>query len=305
MVQAQLSSRPASGIDQTITSEGPLLPAPAFANIPARGFMDPDVLDAQTAFFVRFLDVLHDTDAVRTSHRRTVDLLGVQDGFHLLDVGCGTGNFTREVAPLVGQSGRLVGIDLSRALIGVARHRAVDLDLAIDFCIGDAQELPFADATFDGCRIERVLQYLDDPRRALTEMVRVTKPGGHIVAAEVDWDTFTNDLPNIDRDVYRRVIRTKSNSAGNGWMGRELRRHLLDLALDDVTSEGFVVINTDAATVLDDLGSRLATQRVRDAGAISAEDCADLIEAEEAAGRAGRYFAAFSLFVASGQKPLP
>src|SRR5215207_6751834 len=78
MVQAQLSSRPASGIDQVITSEGSLLPAPAFANIPARGFMDPDVLDAQTAFFVRFLDVLHDTDAVRTSHRRTVDLLGVQ-----------------------------------------------------------------------------------------------------------------------------------------------------------------------------------------------------------------------------------
>lgn len=274
------------------------------ANIVVRGFMDPSALDAQTAFFVRFLDVLHATKAIRASHRRTVELLDIKEGYQLLDVGCGTGNFTRDVAPLAGATGRVAGIDLSPALISVARQRATDLGLAISFDVGDAQCLPFADNTFDGCRSERVLQYVDDPHRALAEMARVTKPGGRIVAAEVDWDTIIADLPGIERDLYRRLNRAMSDSAGNGWMGRQLRRHLLEVGLEDVTSEGFVVIITDAATVLDDIGSRRSIERVRDAGAISAAESARLIEAEEAAGFEGRFFAAFTLFLTSGRKPV-
>jgi SAM-dependent methyltransferase len=278
-------------------------PAHFPANIPVRAFMDPDALVAEPAFFVRFLDVLHATDAIRASHRRTVELLGIGDGFQLLDAGCGTGNFAREVASLVGPAGRVVGVDLSGALIAVARQRAVELSVPVEFRIADAQALPFADASFDGCRVERALQYLDEPRRALAEMVRVTKPGGRIVAAEVDWDTIVGDLPGVDRDVYRRARQAMSDSAGNGWMGRELRRHFLDLGLDDVTCEGFVVIFTDAGTVLDDIGRRVALQRVRDVGAISADECARLIAAAEAAGDAGNYFSAFTLFLVSGRLP--
>jgi SAM-dependent methyltransferase len=302
MALLQTTARSSSSMDLTATHAELRTAAQTPANIVVRGFMDPIALDAQTAFFVRFLDVLHATDAIRASHRRTVALLDVREGYHLLDVGCGTGNFTREAAALVGAAGRVVGIDLSPALLGVARQRATGLDLPLTFEIADAQRLPFADNTFDGCRIERVLQYLDNPCRALAEMVRVIKPGGRIVAAEVDWDTIINDLPGVERDIYRRAIWATSDSAGNGWMGRELRRHVLELGLDDVTSEGFVVINTDAGTVLDDIGWRTTLARVTDAGAIGTEECACLIAAAEAAGSAGRYFSAFTLFVASGRK---
>lgn len=92
-------------MDIADASEMPLLPAPPPANITVRAFMDPAALSARTAFFVRFLDLLHATDGVRASHRRTVELLRVREGFHLLDVGCGTGNFTREAASLVRTTG--------------------------------------------------------------------------------------------------------------------------------------------------------------------------------------------------------
>jgi SAM-dependent methyltransferase len=303
MSQSLSPSQPAAVMDLAMESTQ----ASAFekpANIPARGFMDPAALDAQSAFYVRFLDIIHDMDGVRANHRRIVDLLDLREGFHLLDVGCGTGSFTREAAALVGSTGRVVGVDLSPALIGVARQRAAGLGLPVEFDVADAQRLPFADDTFDGCRIERVLQYLDHPQRALAEMVRVTRPGGRIVATEVDWDTIISDLPEIDRDLYRRVSRAMSDSAGNGWMGRELRRRILDLDLEDVTCEGAVAIITDANSVLDGIGRRHTLARLRDAGAISVEECDRLTTAEEASGRAGRYFTAFTLFTASGRKPL-
>ncbi len=303
MTSSQVLSRQATVVDGAAPSGTPLGVSRTPANIPVRGFMDPATIEARTAFFVRFLDVLHGTDGIRASHQHTAEMLGIREGFHLLDVGCGTGSFARDVAPHVGATGRVVGVDLSPALIDVARVRTASSAAPIEFAVADALQLPFADETFDGCRVERVLQYLDDPRRALAEMMRVVKPGGRIVAAEVDWDTIVSDLPGIDRDLYRRTTRAKSDSAGNGWMGREIRRHVLDMGLDDVASAGFVVIFTDAGAVLDDLGLRLGTERVRDTGAISPAECGRLIAAEEAAGRAGRYFAAFTLFTVSGRKP--
>jgi ubiquinone/menaquinone biosynthesis C-methylase UbiE len=50
-----------------------------------------------------------------------------------------------------------------------------------------ATRLEFADAAFDGCRTERVLQHVADPRTAVLEMIRVAKPGGWIVCCEPDW----------------------------------------------------------------------------------------------------------------------
>ncbi len=273
------------------------------ARVVLRAFMDPAALDEQSAFFVRFLDLLHGLDGVRASHRRTVELLGLRAGFRLLDVGCGTGNYARDVAPLVGGTGRVVGVDLSETMIGVARHRAEGLGLPIEFRVGDALALPFPDAAFDGCRVERVLQYLDDPGCALAEMARVAKPGGRVVASEVDWDTIVCDLPGLDRGVWRRGILSVSDGAGNGWMGRELRRHFLEVGLDDVTSEGAAVIVTDADVLLGDLLLRSSLEKARDAGAIDAEEAARLVAGIEAAGRAGQCFFASTLFTTSGRKP--
>jgi ubiquinone/menaquinone biosynthesis C-methylase UbiE len=272
--------------------------------IPHRAFMDLDKTDEKTAFWVRFLDVVHGIAGIRANHRRTVELLGVGEGFALLDVGCGTGNYAREVAPLAGATGQVVGVDVSEAMIAVARERSKDRRSPLAFHVADALDLPFDEATFDGCRTERVLQYLADPPRAVAEMMRVTKPGGRIVASELDWDGFAIDCLGVSRDAFRRASLSFSDNSGNGWMGRELRRVFLDAGLVDVTCEGFIVVITDAATLLDEMAYRGAFERARDAGRIAPEEFRHLIAASEDAGRAGRFCCGIPLYTVSGRKPI-
>src|SRR4051794_34472164 len=152
--------------------------------MPARDFAVSEMTDEHVEALVRFLDALHHLPGIRANHKRTIELLGIGDGFHLLDLGCGAGNYSHDVFPLVGIGGRVVGIDQSPAFIDVARKRAKEFGMPIEYVVGDVQAIPFPEGTFDGCRVERVLQYVDDPRVAIAEMMRVTKPGGRIVASE-------------------------------------------------------------------------------------------------------------------------
>ncbi len=73
--------------------------------------------------------------------------------------------------------------------------RADALGMSIEYVVGDVNAMSFPDDSFDGSRVERVLQYVDDPHAALSEMVRVTMPGGHVVASELDWDMFVMNIP--------------------------------------------------------------------------------------------------------------
>jgi ubiquinone/menaquinone biosynthesis C-methylase UbiE len=92
----------------------------------------------------------------------------------------------------------------------------------ITFEVGDATALPFPDGTFDVCRAARVLEHLADAPRALSEMVRVTRPDGRVVAFDFDWDTLIIDHP--DKQKTRTVVLTYADSIRNGWIGRQLPR---------------------------------------------------------------------------------
>jgi SAM-dependent methyltransferase len=271
--------------------------------MPARDFAFSERTDERVEALVRFLDALHHLPGIRANHKRTIELLRIDDGFQLLDLGCGAGNYSHDVFPLVGVGGRVVGLDQSPALIDVARKRAKEFGMPIEYVVGDIQVIPFSDDTFDGSRVERVLQYVDDPREAIAEMMRVTKPGGRIVASEGDWDTTVCDLPGLERSIWRRANDAISDGSGNGWMGRELRRLFLDAGLEDVQCDGAMAVIDDAYVLLDDLGGRMEFEHSRDAGANSAEDTALLLAHIDEAARTDRFFWAMSLFTVSGRVP--
>lgn len=108
-------------------------------------------------------------------------LLGLGPGDVVLDVACGPGNFTREFARAVGDSGLAVGIDASETMLarGVAELEAAGLaNLAL--IRGDATQLPFQDGAFDGLCCFAALHLFVDPFAALDEMRRVLGPGGRI-----------------------------------------------------------------------------------------------------------------------------
>ena len=115
--------------------------------------------------------------------REFLGWLAVAPGGRWLDVGCGTGALAETILALAAPS-EAVGIDPSPAYVAFARSRANDA--RVRFEVGDAQALQAASATFDAVVSGLVLNFVPEPDRAVSEMVRVARPGG-TVAAYV-WD---------------------------------------------------------------------------------------------------------------------
>jgi ubiquinone/menaquinone biosynthesis C-methylase UbiE len=109
-----------------------------------------------------------------------VERARIEPGMDVLDVACGTGNAT---IPAARAGARVTGLDFAPALLEIARERCADAMVEIDFVEGDAQELPFDDASFD--RVVSVFGHMfaPDHRRTADEMKRVLRPGGAIAVA--------------------------------------------------------------------------------------------------------------------------
>jgi ubiquinone/menaquinone biosynthesis C-methylase UbiE len=133
---------------------------------------------------------------VLRSHRwRTVDNSAAYlaaylvPGTRVLDVGCGPGTITVDIARRVAP-GRVIGIDAAAEVIDAARKDATGVD-NVEFSSGDVYALAFDDGAFDVVHAHQVLQHLPDPVGALREMKRVCKPGGVVAARDSDYATFT------------------------------------------------------------------------------------------------------------------
>lgn len=108
------------------------------------------------------------------------DLARPAPGMHVLDVGCGTGLYTADLAAV----GALVtGVDISPEMLAIARERTKQYGEKVIFCQADAALLPFASGAFDMAISITALEFFQDPRACLAEMYRVLKPGGWLVAA--------------------------------------------------------------------------------------------------------------------------
>ncbi len=108
-------------------------------------------------------------------------LLGLSPGDGVLDVACGTGNFTRDFARSVGETGLVVGIDVSETMLAraVADTRAAGVKHA-GYVRADAVEMPFRAQTFDAVCCFAALHFFSDPMEALDRMTEVLTPAGRI-----------------------------------------------------------------------------------------------------------------------------
>ncbi|WP_411278358.1 ArsR/SmtB family transcription factor [Falsiroseomonas sp.] len=102
----------------------------------------------------------------------------------LLDIGTGTGRLLELVAP---RAERVLGVDMSRDMLALARARLAERGLADRAAVrqADMYRLPFADASFDAVALQMVLHYAEDPPAALAEAARVLKPGGVLLVADL------------------------------------------------------------------------------------------------------------------------
>lgn len=107
------------------------------------------------------------------------DAAGIQAGNRVLDVACGTGVLAREAVGRVGQKGQVVGLDLNEGMLAVAART----DSKVEWRQGDAESLPFEDASFDVVVSQFALMYFPDRVAALREMWRALAPTGHLAVA--------------------------------------------------------------------------------------------------------------------------
>lgn len=115
---------------------------------------------------------------------RAVDRAEVSPGDSVLDVCCGTGDLSFELAGRVSPGGHVVGCDFSEPMLDLAREKAADREVPVRFEWADALELPYDEGRFDAVTVGFGVRNFADRDRGLREMARVLKPGGRLVILE-------------------------------------------------------------------------------------------------------------------------
>jgi len=257
-----------------------------------------DTIVGQPDYYIEFLDARTAIDDETRVKQVITGLLQAQDGVDILDVGSGTGDDARKLAALVAPHGKVVGVDRSPEMVAEARRRAEGSGLPIEFVQGDAQALDFPDASFDRCRAERVLIHLPDPVAAVREMARVTRPGGLVVASDLDGETIFVNSSN--EQLTRGLVQGLTDDLANGWVGRRLHRYLIEAGLEDVRCIATVIQNSVAFMRIVFAG-RLAA--MVDAGQTSAEDVINFWAELEQGEREGWLCSGIVCFNVVGRKP--
>lgn len=156
-------------------------------------------------------DLMNDILAMgqtRRWRRIVVDAVGAVPGELVLDLAAGTGTSSE---PYADAGIGVVACDFSLGMLRIGKRRRPD----IDFIAGDAANLPFADDSFDACTISFGLRNINEPRVALTEMLRVTKPGGTLVIAEFSQPTMALWRTVYTEYLIRALPAVASRIAGN------------------------------------------------------------------------------------------
>ena len=135
--------------------------------------------------------------------QHTLNKLSVKRGEKILDIGCGVGFLSYEIALQTGDSGRVSGIDQNSEMIRHANKRCEKLRNT-QFSQANADDLPFPEESFDAACCTQVLLYVNDVSQVISGIRRILKPAGRIIIVETDWRgvVMNSDYDSITRKIF-------------------------------------------------------------------------------------------------------
>ncbi len=142
-----------------------------------------------------------------------IEKLGIREGQTVLDIGCGTGRLTLNVAKLVGPGGKVIGIDPSQNRIEIAARKSGEKPKSnISFEIGNSNELDhFKSKSFDVVYLNVVLHWILDKKDALNQIYRILKPGGRLGIT-----TGNKDKPYTVKSIIIEILQRPRYSGVSG-----------------------------------------------------------------------------------------
>lgn len=181
-------------------------------------------------------------EAPEGAYRRMAvfEALAIEPGQAVLDLGCGGGHLVRELALAVGPAGRAAGLDLSADQIAAARELCDDLPGA-ELVQGDATDLPFENATFDGLAAIQTLEYIPDIDGALAEARRVLKPGAKAALVSVLWDHWR--FHGAESGLTERMLESWRAHCPHQMLPLELPRRLAAAGFGGVARRPIAFLN--------------------------------------------------------------
>jgi ubiquinone/menaquinone biosynthesis C-methylase UbiE len=154
----------------------------------------------------------------------------------ILDIGAGTGALSLDLAWRAANGGFVTALDQDTEALNIAKTIARHVGVRLGILAGDVTALPFNDATHDMTVARFLFQHLSDPPAVLSQMRRVTRPGGQIVIIDVDDALMLSDPPEPQHmAAIRQAIRTlQAQRGGNRLIGRHLYRLMREAGLEDI-----------------------------------------------------------------------
>jgi len=192
------------------------------------------------------VEAAYTTSDIVAQRASVVEALALQPGESVLDMGVGPGFLAAEMAALVGAGGRVCGIDISDDMLAIAATRDPGTDAAaIELTRGGAEEIPYADGSFDAVVTTQVLEYVPDVPGALAEIHRVLRPGGRVLVLDTDWDSLV--WHNPDRNLMNRVLVAWEEHLAHPHLPRTLQRSLAATGFEAAPPTVLPLLNTGDA----------------------------------------------------------